>query len=888
MKNTKGETLDSAEFCKHIDSSEEWLMERILSYAMDQEYTMYTSTLKEAWRLSIVGLSKSLIDAIETHGQVPELHPSEKYSDDSMSQFGVLEARKHRARGIDPGMFLGLFKYYKQTYQDMIECAPFDNTYKRWCKNNSDRFFDRVEIAFVQEWIGLDKPNQLTELQLKNRDLSNEKNRYLTIFESMADPVILLDSKGKIDNYNLASSSILKTQAYPGRNYYSSSSKDKSSPEDRFYNESEIKGSNITEHFPHLSDDINHFMNSLESENSIKTTITTDKQEEKIFQMKFSKMLDVSHKFTGFVITFIDITTHNTIEKMLKTSKKELEDRVQQRTGELEKTNYELQQEVRERKLVEDALRVIVEGTSFTEGDNFFRSLARNMANALNTSIVVVAELVDIKQKLCRILSIWKNDHYEENFEFHFNGMPCEQLYETSEITSHSTNLSSLYPYNQYLDVGNAQGYLSYPLFDSSNQVIIGHLSLIDTKPIQRDKHFDSIMKILAMRAGSELERIKADREKENLHMRLAHAEKLSLIGTFLSGIAHELNNPLGIVLGFSQRMRKIHNFDNEVSTDLEIIENEAHRASEIVKNLLEVSRKQKPAKSVLDVNSIVLSALGVHDHQIKNEKIKLEISLSQGALMTNGNANQLRQVLTNVITNATQAIAVSKIHNGILRCVTAIQEDDIKISIYNNGPSIPDDLISKVFDPFFTSSDSGDGLGLGMYVSQGIIEDHGGRIFVNNVQNIGVEFHITLPVSKSNRAEVGFQPDAHDINRDLKALVVDDEPNLLTWLERTMADVDINVDKATNGLEAIALLENHDFDIIFSDIKMPKMNGIEFMKWLFSNKPNYLKRLVITTGVIDDTIRDYSKLYGCEYLMKPFTEEKVFEVLKRATKTIK
>ena len=68
----------------------------------------------------------------------------------------------------------------------------------------------------------------------------------------------------------------------------------------------------------------------------------------------------------------------------------------------------------------------------------------------------------------------------------------------------------------------------------------------------------------------------------------------------------------------------------------------------------------------------------------------------------------------------------------------------------------------------------------------------------------------------------------------------------------------------------------------------MPKMNGIEFMKWLFSNKPNYLKRLVITTGVIDDTIRDYSKLYGCEYLMKPFTEEKVFEVLKRATKTIK
>jgi CheY-like chemotaxis protein len=305
------------------------------------------------------------------------------------------------------------------------------------------------------------------------------------------------------------------------------------------------------------------------------------------------------------------------------------------------------------------------------------------------------------------------------------------------------------------------------------------------------------------------------------------------------------------------------------------------------VKNLLEVSRRQKPAKNILDINSIVSNAIGAHEYQIKNDKIKLEIELSEEDLMALGNTNQLRQVFSNIITNAMQAITDANIKNGFLRCVTKRFEHDVKISFYNNGPSIPEGFLDRVFDPFFTSSEGGEGTGLGMYVSQGIIEDHGGLISVNNSNGSGVEFHITLPISKSAEKKVEAPLNSSDIGRGLKALVVDDEVNLLTWLERTMSDIDVDVYKATNGIEAIALLDDQEFDVIFSDIKMPKMNGIEFMKWLYSNKPNYLKRLVITTGVIDDTIRDYSKVYGCEYMVKPFTEEKIFEALRKVTSPI-
>jgi len=866
-------------FCDLILRSEDWLMDRILSYAKERNYTMYTSTLKEAWRLSIVGLSRSLVAALEMHQGIPELSPEEDYSDDPMSAFGVMEAQRHRQRGIDPAMFLGLFKYYKETYRDLVATADFSPERRRWCLKCVERFFDRVEIAFLNQWIHLKKEDLVTELQSRNRLLTNEKNKYLTIFESGPNPVILLDSDSRIDNLNTAAASLLNIRSVPGQAYYSALLLDTdiaAQPP-----EGMVKGRHIGEFFPPIAKEIASFAAGDRQEQSLDNK-HVNPDGGPIYEAHVSKMLDVSFKFNGIVLTFIDVTAHYKIEEVLKTSQRELEQRVRQRTLELISANKGLEDEVRERKLAEDALRLVVEGTSFSLGEDFFYSLVQNIANAFHTPIVLAAELIDECQGACRTLAIWKDSGFEGNFEFSISGKPCEEVYANKDIAYYPEDVRKMFPSSEYMAQHSAEGYLGYPLFNSAGAVI-GHLSLIDNKPIHQGKHLNSILKILAIRAGSELERKKAEREREALQKRLAHAEKLSFIGTFSSGVAHDLNNPLGIVLGFSQRLLKNRDVPRPVQSDLRIIAAESKRAADIVKNLLEISRKQKPAKHLLQINDVLRKTVEMQNYHGGGEGIKINLHCDDSMPPVMGNPNQLQQVFGNIIVNAFQSMRKARVRNGSLTMITKVMEDSACVMIYNDGPPIPGEIIDKVFDPFFTTKGDGEGTGLGLFVSHGIIEDHGGRITVENMKDRGVKFSLTLPLAASGQAGPAWTPGRRPgMRQGLKALVIDDETNLLEWFSRTLADADISVVTATNGKSAMELIENNDFDIIFSDIRMPKMDGLQLAKWAHTHRPEDIKKFVITTGVIDDNVREYCKLYGCEYLVKPFAEETILEMLSK------
>ena len=193
------------EYIELIKNSEDWLMNRILEYAVKLEFTKYTSTLAEAWRLSVSGLSGSLILAAKHYSDnIPELHPDDKYINDPISKFGIIEAQKHRVRGTTLGMFLGLMKYYKESYIDLIEHSVKEKTKNQFYKNFTQRCFDRIEIAYCIEWTSHSGDNLLLELQDSNRKITNEKNKYLTIFESSYAPIILLDENLKISNLNQA------------------------------------------------------------------------------------------------------------------------------------------------------------------------------------------------------------------------------------------------------------------------------------------------------------------------------------------------------------------------------------------------------------------------------------------------------------------------------------------------------------------------------------------------------------------------------------------------------------------------------------------------------------------------------------------------------------
>lgn len=286
-------------FIKYINDHEDWLMGRILHYAQQRDYTKHTSTLKEAWRLSISGLSKSFDDLISTRGKDIELGPEEDYSNDPATQYGIIEAQRHKERGVSLDMFLGLMKYYHQSYQDLIKESNFSESERQHFSNLINRFFDRLEIAFCITWASSKQDQLVGELQDRNRQMTNEKNKYLTIFESLSMPVFIVGPDGQIENMNLNASNILKFNSVPGAKYYTES-------KEEIY---------FIEEFPWLAESYHDFVHNKEQR------IFNEKFldfEERYFRISFSRSLDISGKFSGTIIIIEDITKRKKMEKELE------------------------------------------------------------------------------------------------------------------------------------------------------------------------------------------------------------------------------------------------------------------------------------------------------------------------------------------------------------------------------------------------------------------------------------------------------------------------------------------------------------------------------------------------------------------------------------------
>ena len=291
-----------------IATNEDWLMERILKYAIQQGYAQYTSTLKEPWRLSICGLSGPLLNALANNQHDLELDPDESFSQDPAAAFGILEAQRHRERGIELAMFLGLFKYYRQSYQDLISQSGFESEYRRRCHRLIDRFFDRIEIGFCSEWSKIGYDDLLKELQTTNRMMTNEKNKYLTLFESLANPVILLDDRNCIENLNHSAAMLFNIAS------------------DRYYDiqrpqpGQQAVGQQVTELMPWIADELIYFTKqSLPYLESEKTVLTSEGL--KYYQVKLSAMMDVSGKFNGVLIILNDETERELAEEKVVKAK---------------------------------------------------------------------------------------------------------------------------------------------------------------------------------------------------------------------------------------------------------------------------------------------------------------------------------------------------------------------------------------------------------------------------------------------------------------------------------------------------------------------------------------------------------------------------------------
>jgi len=233
--------------------------------------------------------------------------------------------------------------------------------------------------------------------------------------------------------------------------------------------------------------------------------------------------------------------------------------------------------------------------------------------------------------------------------------------------------------------------------------------------------------------------------EERRLREQLLQSEKMSAVGQLVSGVAHELNNPLAGVMGYTQLMMS-RPIDPKLRNDLERVFNEAQRAAKIVQNLLTFARKHKPEKRYLGLNGIIEKTLELRAYEMKVSNIVVETAFDPVLPRTLLDFHQMQQVILNIVTNAEQAMLEAH-GRGRLAITTRGRGDHVEVRFQDDGPGIPPEHLSRVFDPFFTTKPVGKGTGLGLSICDGIVKEHGGILRVESSPGRGAAFVIELPI---------------------------------------------------------------------------------------------------------------------------------------------
>ena len=370
--------------------------------------------------------------------------------------------------------------------------------------------------------------------------------------------------------------------------------------------------------------------------------------------------------------------------------------------------------------------------------------------------------------------------------------------------------------------------------------------------------------------------------QERELRVRLMESDRLAAVGELVAGVAHEVNNPLSSISAFAQLLLRESTLSPSQRESIDVIRSETMRASQVVKDLLAFARRSEPHRAPLDINGVVARTVRMRQYQFSESSVRLETELADDLPSVMGDARQLQQVCLNLITNAVQAMAVSR--GGDLRVRTYSAESGVRLEVSDSGPGIAADVRAHIFEPFFTTKNEGEGTGLGLSVSYGIISAHVGSIEVSETGPDGTTFRVTLPAVSGPPMDTDGAGEVAPFTlrsplAGIRLLFVDDEPALRSGMEAFGALRGFSVVTAGDGESALEAARTGGVDAIVCDLRMPGMDGYAFHEQLRHERPGLAARTVFITG---DVVSSASRgsVSRQPVLTKPFSFDKIEEAL--------
>ena len=394
----------------------------------------------------------------------------------------------------------------------------------------------------------------------------------------------------------------------------------------------------------------------------------------------------------------------------------------------------------------------------------------------------------------------------------------------------------------------------------------------------------ESELDILVLRDLTE--RHRSESEREQLQARLAQSLRMEALGRLVSGVAHELNNPLAAILTYSEQLLT-EQPGSELAGPMVTIREQARRARAIVRDLLSFVRRREERREPADVAVLVDRTVRALGADLARQSVSLDVDVETGLPPLVCDPSGIEQVLTNLLDNAARAAPGGRVELRVHR-----ERNGLAIEVEDNGPGIPPHLLPRIFEPFFTTRGTGEGTGLGLSVSLGIVQQHGGELRAENrVGGTGACFSAWLPLGSAttlpSRRASGPSVSVPQVHRAGRVLIIDDDEAVRSSMRRYFERQGWSVEEASDGAVGLAkLLAARDepiLDLIICDLRMPGLSGLEVHKWVSASRPDLLGRLVFASG---DTASPETAAFlnssACPVLEKPFELSELAAIVAR------